>query len=237
VAGDAEVRAGPAETRVRGLLSAAILDVDGVLLPSPHEQAWREALIGLADPARFTTALYQAKVAGKPRMDGATAALQALGVADAVRLAPAYAAAKQRKLESLIAAGGVPAFPDALRFVKALAVLGWPLAVASSSKNADAMMRAVPTAAGRSLIDMFVANDCGCDFAHGKPDPEIFLNAAKALGVAPCKCVVVEDAPAGVEAARGSATPRDCGPQAPISSSRAWTRYRSTPLSAGAFRE
>ena len=37
-------------------LTAAIFDVDGVLLASPHEQAWRDALSGLAAPARFTTA-------------------------------------------------------------------------------------------------------------------------------------------------------------------------------------
>ena len=49
-------------------LTAAIFDVDGVLLASPHERAWREALRGFADPARFTTAMYQAHVAGKPRL-------------------------------------------------------------------------------------------------------------------------------------------------------------------------
>jgi beta-phosphoglucomutase len=53
-----------------GPLTAAIFDVDGVLLQSPHEQAWRDALVGIADPARFTTAMYQASVAGKPRLDG-----------------------------------------------------------------------------------------------------------------------------------------------------------------------
>jgi beta-phosphoglucomutase len=202
MAGDAELRGRSAEPRIQGLLTAAILDVDGVLLASPHERAWREALTGIGDPARFTTALYQAKVAGKPRLDGATAALLALGVADAVRLAPAYAAAKQRRLEALIAGGAVSAFPDALRFVRAHTVLGWPLAVASSSKNANAMMRTIAMGAGQSLIDLFTANDCGCDLAHGKPDPEIFLKAADALGVAPSRCVVFEDAPAGVQAAR-----------------------------------
>ena len=60
-------------------LTAAIFDVDGVLLASPHERAWREALQGFADPNRFTSAMYQAHVAGKPRLSGARAALQALG--------------------------------------------------------------------------------------------------------------------------------------------------------------
>ena len=73
------------------ILTAAIFDVDGVLLASPHEQAWREALIGIAEPARFTTAMYQAHVAGKPRLSGAHAALEALGVPNAERKAVAYA--------------------------------------------------------------------------------------------------------------------------------------------------
>src|SRR5690349_10656533 len=60
---------GPDGRRVR--LAAAIFDVDGVLVASPHERAWRESLAGFADPVRFTTEFYQANVAGKPRLEGA----------------------------------------------------------------------------------------------------------------------------------------------------------------------
>src|SRR5487761_672828 len=83
-------------------LAAGIFDVDGVLLASPHEQAWREALKGFADPGRFTTAMYEAHVAGKPRLSGARAALEALGVSDAERQAVVYAQRKQKRLEELI---------------------------------------------------------------------------------------------------------------------------------------
>lgn len=182
-------------------ITAAILDVDGVLLASPHEPAWREALKGIAAPARFTTAFYQAHVAGKPRLDGAIAALQALGVPDAAGRAPAYAETKQKRLEALIAAGHVQAFPDALRFVRAIRSMGMPMAVASSSKNANAMMRAIDMGNGETLLDMFTANVCGRDLALGKPNPEIFLLAASALGIEPAHCFVAEDAPAGIEAA------------------------------------
>jgi beta-phosphoglucomutase len=120
------------------MLTAAIFDVDGVLLASPHERAWREALQGFADPDRFTAAMYQAHVAGKPRLGGARAALEELGVPDAGRQAVAYAERKQKRLEELIHAGSVAAFPDALRFVQAVGALGWRMAVASSSKNARA---------------------------------------------------------------------------------------------------
>jgi beta-phosphoglucomutase len=186
----------------RPLLCAAIFDVDGVLLASPHERAWREALAGYADPAAFTTAIYQADVAGKPRLDGARAALKAMGVADADAKAPGYAAIKQARLETLIEAGAVHAFPDALRFVAAVRALGWPMAAASSSKNANAMMKSIRLASGDSLFDAFGVNVCGRDLPHGKPAPDIFLLAASELHTAPEACFVAEDAPAGIEAAR-----------------------------------
>ena len=183
-------------------LRAAIFDVDGVLLASPHEQAWREALHGFADPDRFTTAMYQANVAGKPRLSGARAALEALGVADAARQAIPYAERKQKRLETIIAEGSVQAFPDALRFVQAVANLGWPMAVASSSKNANGMLRLIKVASGQSLLDIFAANICGRDLPRGKPDPAIFLLAASELHADPAHCFVAEDAPVGIQAAR-----------------------------------
>lgn len=183
------------------ILSAGIFDVDGVLLASPHERAWREALGDPADEARFTTAMYQSQVAGKPRFAGALAALQALGRPDADQQAADYAQRKQRRLEELIHAGAVKAFPDALRFVRAVMALGWPMAVASSSKNAKEMMKRVRLDADHSLLDVFASNVCGRDLKQGKPNPEIFLLAAADLPAAPGNCFVVEDSPAGIEAA------------------------------------
>lgn len=181
-------------------LDSWIFDVDGVLLASPHERAWREALHGIADPTGFTTALYQAHVAGRSRQDGAHAALVALGVPDAEGVVETYAAAKQRCLEHLIATDGVTAFPDALRLVRRLMADGWPLAAASSSKNSETMMRKVDLDYG-TLFEAFAATVCGRDLPRGKPDPGIFLMAAAELGVDSTRCIVVEDAPAGITAA------------------------------------
>ncbi|MES2255578.1 MAG: HAD-IA family hydrolase [Pseudomonadota bacterium] len=183
-------------------LAAGIFDVDGVLLASPHERAWREALAGFADPDRFTTVMYQAHVAGRPRLDGARAVLISLGVPDAVRLAVSYAERKQKRLEELIKAGTVTAFADAIRLVQVIAALGWPMAVASSSKNANEMMRSIRLPSGQSLLDIFNVNVCGRDLQHGKPSPDIFLLAAKELHVDADQCFVAEDASAGIEAAR-----------------------------------
>lgn len=182
-------------------VAAVIFDVDGVLLASPHERAWREALHGITDPTRFTTKLYQAYVAGKPRDSGARAALEQLGVDDAAERAVVYAETKQQILEKLIAAHAFTVFPDALRLAQALAARHVHLAVASSSKNANQMMGLIPLESGRTLLNLFDANVCGRDLARGKPDPEIFLLAAAELGARPADCIVVEDAPAGIEAA------------------------------------
>ena len=183
-------------------LRAAIFDVDGVLVASPHEQAWREALAGYADPARFTTEFYQSRVAGKPRRDGARATLEGLGVADAVARAPEYAATKQALIDRLIAEGRFEAFPDAVRFAVALRAAGLRLALASSSKNVAAMLRRLTLPDGGTLLSAFDADLSGTDVPRGKPDPALFLLAAQALRTPPAECVVIEDAPAGVQAAR-----------------------------------
>ncbi|HET6184910.1 MAG TPA: HAD-IA family hydrolase [Acetobacteraceae bacterium] len=188
-----------------GRLQAVIFDVDGVIVDSPHERAWREALAGFADPSRFTTTFYQEHVAGKPRLDGARAALEQLGVADAARQAQLYADRKQKMIEELIRAHAFTAYPDAVRMITAARAAGLRLAVASSSKNANDMLRLIPDQSGRKLIDVFDANVCGRELRHGKPDPEIFLLAAAELRIAPEACVVVEDAPAGIQAAKAGA--------------------------------
>ena len=183
-------------------LLAAIFDVDGVLVASPHERAWREALAGYADPARFTTEFYQANVAGKPRLAGARAALDGLGVADAAARAANYAGTKQALIERLIEAGEFDAFADAVRLAVALRTAGLRLALASSSKNVAAMLRRLTVPGGGTLLSIFDADLSGTDVPRGKPDPALFLLAARTLNVPPAQCLVIEDAPAGIAAAR-----------------------------------
>jgi beta-phosphoglucomutase len=197
--------------------AGVIFDVDGVLIDSPHELAWRETLEQLMatswrdihaqtsyEAARFTTAVYQAQVAGKPRLAGALAALSYFGVPDAAARAGVYADAKQRRLIELIRAGTSTAYPDALRFVSALRRHGLRLAAASSSRNANMLLSMVQLD-DQPLLRVFDVNVCGRDFAHGKPDPEIFAAAGVELQIRPEQLVVVEDAPSGIEAARRAA--------------------------------
>jgi trehalose/maltose hydrolase-like predicted phosphorylase/beta-phosphoglucomutase-like phosphatase (HAD superfamily) len=207
----------------------AIFDVDGVLVDSPHELAWRESLRRLMEgewreirdqtswtPERFTPAVYQQVMAGKPRMAGARAALEYFGVPDVEARAERYAAAKQEQIVQLIEEGRFMAFPDALRFILVVKGMGIRVAAASSSKNAKLFLSRIRldlfAAEQRleygfvrprmTLEEVFDADISGRDFPRGKPDPMIFLTAAHELGLDPGDCFVVEDASSGVQAAK-----------------------------------
>jgi beta-phosphoglucomutase len=208
----------------------AIFDVDGVLVDSPHEKAWRESLRQLMEsdwrdirdrtswsPEAFTSRVYEEQMSGKPRMSGARAALAYFHVPDdeGKRLAE-YADRKQAMVTRLIQAGDFTAYPDALRFIIAVKDAGIKVAAASSSKNAGLFLQqirldrfarehAIASAwlrPGLTLLECFDADVSGRDFAHGKPDPEMFLTAAHELGAAPGDSVVMEDAAAGIQAAK-----------------------------------
>jgi beta-phosphoglucomutase-like phosphatase (HAD superfamily) len=210
----------------------AIFDVDGVLVDSPHEAAWREALRELMEgdwadirdqttwtPEAFTAEVYQQVLSGKPRMDGALAALEHFGVPDAHARVGSYAERKQEMVVQLIEAGSFSAYPDALRFLLAVKDAGIRVASASSSKNAGLFLRQIrlDTFAeqqglhydwirpGLTLLAAFDVDTSGRDFEHGKPHPEIFLTAAHELGVDPGAAFVVEDAVSGVQAAKAGA--------------------------------
>ncbi|MCS7089779.1 MAG: HAD family phosphatase [Verrucomicrobiota bacterium] len=93
--------------------------------------------------------------------------------------------------------------PGAAEFLECLRVGGIPRAVGSSTPRAN--IDCVIDSLG--LRGMFQALVTGDDVRKGKPDPEVFLLAAQRLGMPPERCVVFEDAPVGVEAARRAGMP------------------------------
>lgn len=99
-----------------------------------------------------------------------------------------------------------------LEKMKAVKILPGVEAIVRHLRNIGARF-AIATSSPRDLLEskkygkdeffgLFDAIVCGDDVANGKPDPEIFLKAAKAIGAEPANCVVFEDAPAGCRAAR-----------------------------------
>ena len=86
-------------------------------------------------------------------------------------------------------------YPGAGELLRDLKQRGVPLAVASSSRNADVVLRQI---GAREYFDVVLdANDV----TESKPDPAVFFEAARRLGTRPECCVVIEDGVAGVEAA------------------------------------
>jgi beta-phosphoglucomutase-like phosphatase (HAD superfamily) len=105
----------------------------------------------------------------------------------------------------LITDGRFSAYDDACRFVVAVRDAGIPVAAASSSKNAKLFLERVDLAnygGSGNLHEIFDVDVSGRDFAQGKPNPEIFLTAAKELGVDPRDAFVCEDATNGIQAAK-----------------------------------
>ena len=86
--------------------------------------------------------------------------------------------------------------PDVLRTLQTLKDKGVRIAIGSSSKNTKTILRNL------GIIEQFDAIADGNDIQRSKPDPEVFLVAANKLGLEPASCVVVEDAFAGIEAAK-----------------------------------
>jgi HAD superfamily hydrolase (TIGR01509 family) len=203
-------------TRVR----ACLFDLDGVLTATAvvHAEAWkrvldsflrsRSASQGTPYVAFDAARDYDLYVDGKPREAGARAFL----LARAIRLpegseddppgADTVRGLAQRKDEVLLRLlhDGVRAYPGSVRYVRAVREAGKRTAVVSSSRHC----REILGAAG--IAELFEARIDGIVAAErhlaGKPAPDTYLEAARALSTAPAQAAVFEDALAGVEAGR-----------------------------------
>lgn len=86
--------------------------------------------------------------------------------------------------------------PGVVAFLQAIKDQGYLIALGSASKNAEIILEKT------GLITWFDAIIDGNHVQKSKPDPEVFLKGAEALGVSPEDCIVFEDASAGIEAAK-----------------------------------
>jgi len=174
-----------------------IFDMDGVLLDTePSYTAATNAV--LADYGKVSDWSTKSNMIGRPAIDAAQYLVEALELPIAPQ---AYLEQRAVRLEALLRAAGE--MPGAEAFTRALAARGVPLAIATSTERA---LFGVKTDHHRSWISLFSAVVCGDDprVKKGKPAPDIFLAAADDLGADPATCLVFEDSPFGVVAARAA---------------------------------
>ncbi len=177
----------------RGAAGGVLFDMDGVLVDSydAHLESWRAlaAKEGLPFDREALT-----------RMFGRTSH-EMIG-----ELWPERAGESQRLSERkewiyrALVERSFPAMPGAAELVTSLDEAGFALALASSGppENVELALERL------GVRDRFDAVVTGRDVERGKPDPQVFLLAAERLGLPPDRCVVVEDAPVGVEAAHAA---------------------------------
>lgn len=198
---------------------AVIFDMDGVVTDtaSIHAKAWtsmfddflakRPARDG-ENHARFTSDDYRHFVDGKPRDAGVTDFLASRGISldrgspadDSTAETVCGLGNRKQELFRRSLADGVPVFDSTVALVRRLNRAGLATAVFSASRNCERVL----TAAG--IEDLFPVRVDGIVAAElglaGKPDPAVLLETARRLQVSPDRCVVVEDAEAGVAAGR-----------------------------------
>jgi alpha,alpha-trehalase len=198
---------------------AVLFDLDGVVTDtaSIHGKAWATMFDDFLTVRRphegenhsaFTNDDYRRFVDGKSRHDGVADFLASRGISldhgspadDA--MAETVWGLGNRKQELLLPllADGVPVFDSTVALVRRLNRAGLATAVYSASRNCERVLRAA------GIEDLFPVRVDGIVAAElgltGKPDPAVLLETARRLRVPPDRCVVIEDAEAGVAAGR-----------------------------------
>jgi beta-phosphoglucomutase family hydrolase len=200
---------------------AVLFDLDGVLTATAkiHARCWKTTF---DDFLRHRTAErkepfqpfdiqtdYKRYVDGKLRYEGVRSFLASRAIALAegtpedpptVETVCGLGNRKDELVKAALAQGDVESYPGSVALVRRLREQGIRTAVVSSSNNCEQVLRAA------GILDLFevrvdgvVASELGLP---GKPAPDTFLEAARMLGVSPVRAVVVEDAIAGIQAAR-----------------------------------
>lgn len=177
-------------------ITAFIFDLDGVIVFTDqfHYQAWKK----MADRMgiHFDEAINN-RLRGVSRMESLEIILENYNGVLSLEEKNALAEEKNtsyRELLHTMTPGDVS--QEVRRTLEELRGRGYKLAIGSSSKNARFILEKV------GLLDFFDAISDGTNITNSKPDPEVFVKAAEYLGESPQSCIVVEDAYAGVDAAK-----------------------------------
>ncbi|MGM9538205.1 MAG: beta-phosphoglucomutase [Candidatus Onthomonas sp.] len=175
---------------------AVIFDLDGVICFTDkfHYQAWK----ALADRLSiYFDEQINNRLRGVSRMASLEIILERSATAYTQAEKEAFAAEKNDRYRELLKTMSPADLSDEVRdTLIELRRRGYRLAIGSSSKNTKFILGQI------GLGDFFDAIADGTDITHSKPDPEVFLTAAAKLGLSPADCAVVEDAKAGIQAAK-----------------------------------
>jgi beta-phosphoglucomutase len=172
---------------------AVLWDMDGTLLDSAeyHWLAWRDILHAEGYPITYD----EFKASFGQRNDTILRGYFGAGQPDAE--ITRVGGAKEARYRELLRERGIALLPGVSTWLERLRAAGWRQAIASAAPLAN--VEAIITVLG--IAPFFGAIVAAEDVQRGKPDPQVFLLAAERLDAPPARCVVVEDAPAGIEAA------------------------------------
>lgn len=179
------------------MIKAVIFDLDGVLVTTDelHYEAWK----ALAEELGITgfTKEDNIRQRGVSRMASLEVVLEKTDKeysdAEKLMLADKKNTIYVESLASLSPSDLLPGVSDFIAFLKEK---GIKTAIGSASKNTPLILEKT------GITEQFDAISCGLDTTKSKPDPEVFLIAAKKLGLDPSECAVIEDSDAGIEAAK-----------------------------------
>ncbi|WP_291861563.1 beta-phosphoglucomutase [Marinilabilia sp.] len=177
------------------MIKACLFDLDGVIVDTAryHFIAWK----ALAEELGFEfTEKDNERLKGVSRMRSMDILLEIGGIDFPREKKEELATRKNEHYRSFITKMEPnEILPGSTEFIKELKKHNIKIALGSASKNAMTILDRL------QLTDWFDAVIDGTKVSKAKPDPEVFLKGAEALGVSPNECVVFEDAEAGVEAA------------------------------------
>jgi HAD superfamily hydrolase (TIGR01509 family) len=173
---------------------AVLWDLDGTLVDSAelHWLSWRDTLAAEGHPITYQQFLDTFGQKNDRILPGW------LGKDVSAERIRQVGDAKEAEYRRLVQDRGLTPLPGAAEWLRTLHAAGWKQAIASSAPRANVgvMLRVLGV---ETELDGIVSAE---DVTAGKPDPQVFLKAAAAVNVPPERCVVVEDAVVGIEAAR-----------------------------------
>ena len=180
------------------LCKAILFDLDGVICST--DKFHYQALKTLADRLGiYFDEEINNRLRGVSRMDSLNIILERSDKQYTQKEKEIFTAEKNGVYRELLKSMGPADLTDEVKDTLAeLRSRGDKLSAASSSKNTKFILRQI------GLDGFFDSVADGADITRSKPDPEVFLVAAKRIGVDPTNCAVVEDAKAGIEAAKAA---------------------------------